>query len=59
MARVTKMERDKFSLASGEHVRHNFLFLLPYQRLYIVNSMRVYARLWLLADCIWITIATK
>jgi len=41
MARVPKMPREKISLARGIQFCTNFffLFLLPYQHLYIVKNM--------------------
>ena len=42
MARITKMQSDKFFLASGDRFCPKSLFILSYQRLYIVKSIYIY-----------------
>jgi hypothetical protein len=39
MERMPKMAPGKVSLASGIYCRPSFLFLLPYQRLHVMNNM--------------------
>ena len=57
---ATGLARKKIYLVLGIHCCPNFFtFILPYQRLYIVKNVCIFTYIWLLIDCVWITVATK